>query len=347
MAKNREFLMLAHKYDPKRTVGGWWASEKLDGMRAYWDGGVTRGTPKQLVPWANHDKDERYVEPPICTGLWSRYGNVIHAPDWWLDKLPFAPLDGELYIPEFRQELMKIVKKIDGSGDWSNVKFYVFDSPPFEMVLGDGRIYNNSYKKIFENVDLPDTSELEYVPKPTYTLRDRYRHMSRYGNEIVIPHDQVQLAYDQKHAEQMIAEMTHQIVGQGGEGLIIRDPDTWYECKRVHSLLKVKPTDDMEGTIVGYTSGRKTDLGSKHLGRMGALIVMLPSGKLMELSGFTDAEREFACDECANYAADHPGEQMPQWVTNPHFPIGRVVTFKFRGFTADGIPQEARYMRDA
>ena len=133
MAK-REFLMLAHTYKPKKYgVGGWFLSEKLDGMRAYWDGGISRGILKSDVPWANTAKDERYIEPPIATGLWSRYGNVIHAPDWWLDKLPAIPLDGELYIPEARQRLMSIVKDTTPGTGWQDVKYYVFDMPAYDQ----------------------------------------------------------------------------------------------------------------------------------------------------------------------------------------------------------------------
>jgi ATP-dependent DNA ligase len=41
MAK-REFLMLAHKHEGQNILG-WLYSEKLDGMRCFWDGGITRG----------------------------------------------------------------------------------------------------------------------------------------------------------------------------------------------------------------------------------------------------------------------------------------------------------------
>jgi len=68
---NREFLMLAQVYDPKKhAIGGWRVSEKKDGERCWWDGGITRGIPKSRVPWANTKKDARYRTAPIATGLW-------------------------------------------------------------------------------------------------------------------------------------------------------------------------------------------------------------------------------------------------------------------------------------
>jgi ATP-dependent DNA ligase len=110
--------------------------------------------------------------------------------------------------------------------------------------------------------------------------------------------------------------------------------------------LKIKPHDDAEATVIGYTSGRETDKGSKLLGLMGALIVEF-NGKRMELSGFTDQERQFSSAEAASFAASNPGSECPDWITNTNFPRGSQVTFKYRGLTKEGIPQEARYFRKA
>src|SRR5690606_38659901 len=122
-----EFLMLAHTYDAsKHMITGWMASEKLDGNRCMWDGGITRGMKKFNVPWANTDKDDRYVKQQYATGLWSRYGNVIHAPDEWLDQLPKILLDGELDCGN-RQTLVSIIKKLNPDPEeWKRVKFKVF-----------------------------------------------------------------------------------------------------------------------------------------------------------------------------------------------------------------------------
>jgi hypothetical protein len=69
----REFLQLANKFDEhKHNVNGWMMSEKLDGMRCIWDGGITRGMMAAQVPWANIEKDGRYRNAPTATGLWSR-----------------------------------------------------------------------------------------------------------------------------------------------------------------------------------------------------------------------------------------------------------------------------------
>jgi DNA ligase-1 len=93
----------------KTDPTGWWMSEKLDGMRALWDG---EGT------------------------LFSRAGNAIHAPKSASDTLPRGvPLDGELWLGRGRfQECMSVVRshrEIDE--EWRDIRYLVFDSPGPEV----------------------------------------------------------------------------------------------------------------------------------------------------------------------------------------------------------------------
>ena len=62
--------MLADKYTEKMDPTAWWLSEKLDGVRAYWDG----------------------------SDFYSRNGNHFPAPAWFKAGLPPTPLDGELWM---------------------------------------------------------------------------------------------------------------------------------------------------------------------------------------------------------------------------------------------------------
>src|SRR4051794_10682962 len=105
-------LLLAETWDAAADLSGWWMSEKLDGVRAYWDG-------KQFI---------------------SRLGNVFHAPDWFAAGLPDVPLDGELWIARKAfQRTVSIVRRQDKTDLWREVKFLVFDAParkdPFERRL--------------------------------------------------------------------------------------------------------------------------------------------------------------------------------------------------------------------
>jgi len=95
-------LLLAEKWDNERDLRGWWMSEKLDGVRAYWDG-------------------KRFL---------SRLGNVFHAPDWFSAGLPTVPLDGELWIDRKKfQRTVSVVRRQDKSDHWKEVRYVLFDAP--------------------------------------------------------------------------------------------------------------------------------------------------------------------------------------------------------------------------
>jgi len=385
----REFLMLAHKLDfAKFCVGGAYYSEKLDGKRAFWDGGVTRGIPKSEVPWANHAKDERYIDPPIATGLWSRYGNVIHAPDWWLDALPVMPLDGELYpnvadhTKEHRQDLMsKISKLVPVDSEWAEVALHAYGIPNYAEVFREGQVRNPNYEHLFTIQDevwmlraVDDfDKDWDYWPKSHKRLsfeQEEYLLIGKLANcnpKIVKTHEQCLLPYSTFDAIAVLEQKLLDVVAEGGEGLIVRAGIPHWQPTRSHHMLKLKPCDDAEGIVVGYTTGRETNRGSKLLGMMGALILEIEGGKRLELSGFTDEERRLHAikqvptpftDGCGlqefdpptpfaafDWASEHPGEEVPDWIEAIKFPRGTVVTFKYRGKSKDGIPQEARYDR--
>ena len=102
-AKTAPPLLLAHAWDNERDLAGWWMSEKLDGVRAYWD-----GKGKFL----------------------SHQGNRFFAPDWFTKGLPRIPLDGELWMDRKRfQQTVSIVRRQDGGEQWRGVKYVVFDAP--------------------------------------------------------------------------------------------------------------------------------------------------------------------------------------------------------------------------
>jgi DNA ligase 1 len=373
MAK-RHFLMLAHEYKPaKHGIGGWLMSEKMDGQRAFWDGGVSRGILKSDVPWANTGKDERYNTPPIATGLWSRYGNVIHAPECVLDNLPAIPLDGELWggrrMP--RQELRKIISTREPDEfQWShNVRFNVFDSPMFSAIFEPGYI-NESNMKVRINAGAmmwADVRSRDMGLPPLGNVEVPFMSMGHYLRRKCVACgfinvvEQEVLPFTTTEAREVVNRKLEEVSDAGGEGLILRSPYSVWLPERSHSMVKVKKLDDAEGTVVGYTTGRETDKGSKLLGLMGALIVRLEGGQLLELSGFTDQERVLSTvaskpnavglsmvadtGGARVWAMVHPGVVCPEWIDNPTFPVGTAVTFRYRGKSTDGIPQEARYWR--
>ena len=96
-------LMHAKLWQASQDPSGYWVSEKLDGVRALWDGRTLR----------------------------FRSGLPIAAPDWFTVALPKTALDGELWLGRGRfNELSGIVRRqLPVDADWRAVKYLVFDLP--------------------------------------------------------------------------------------------------------------------------------------------------------------------------------------------------------------------------
>jgi DNA ligase-1 len=363
MSDRREFVMLAHPYKSKKhNIKGWLASEKMDGIRALWDGGISRGLYKSEVPWANTDKDERYIEEPVATGLWTRYGNVLHAPDWFLDQLPDYPLDGEMFADRKSWQLLSstIKRLVPDHNAWRRVSYNVFEVPPYQQIFATGLVNNPNYIKQFDLQELMNWARDRFKVQPRFldfATVTKFLHQEYGAGQFENIRPVVQTLVE---SEQQMDELFNEVLDLGGEGLIIRNPKSYWEPKRSHQQVKIKADEDDEGTVTGYIWGRETDKGSKLLGMMGALILDY-HGKRFELSGFTNPEREMTFHPAprtdpewykspSGIAAAQEGELFPgkdvsrDWF-NPSFPIGTRVTFKYRELSDDGIPKEGRYHR--
>jgi DNA ligase-1 len=102
-------LTLANVYQKGMPLDGYWVSEKLDGVRAYWTG-------------------ERFP---------SRGGHEYRAPDWFTKGFPAHPLDGELWMGRGRfAELSGAVRQVvPDDDDWRRIRFMVFDFPDQEATF--------------------------------------------------------------------------------------------------------------------------------------------------------------------------------------------------------------------
>lgn len=96
-------LPLANVYEQGQPLEGYWISEKLDGVRALWDG-------------------RRFL---------SRSGYEYRAPAWFTERFPDHALDGELWMGRGRfAELSGAVRKsVPDDSEWQQVRFMVFDMP--------------------------------------------------------------------------------------------------------------------------------------------------------------------------------------------------------------------------
>lgn len=361
----REFLQLAHKYSPEKPpragydFAGWFLSEKLDGQRCFWDGGMTRGKKTTDVPWASvldpkKPGQRKKKIRPIATGLWSRYGNPIMAPDWFLNGLPCLPMDGELFAGRgnFQTTMSAVRKDSPIDSEWKGIQYAVYSSPSLDMIFRDGEIKNSNFHCKIEYGDIHDWVRdalhgdyRQVLPGTTFEgelalLSDALDDQT----DFAYLHQQIKLPNDHNAAVVAIEDHLYRILGLGGEGIIIRDGQATWQPKRMHTILKYKPHEDDEGTLVGFTSGRETDKGSKLLGMIGALVLDY-KGKRLELAGLTNEERLFATEEEAEFARRSPGDQMPSGTQGAHFTVGETVQFKYRELSDEGVPKEARYFR--
>jgi DNA ligase-1 len=218
-------LLLAETWDLTTDPSGWWLSEKLDGVRAFWDG----------------------------RQLWSRLGNLFHAPDWFLAGLPDVPLDGELWLGRKKfQRTVSIVRRQDKSDHWKEIRYVVFDAPRLE--------------KDFE-------TRLDFVRE---CLRES-------KSDYALAHEHQRC----RGLDHLRGELTR-LEALGAEGLMMRRPGSRYESGRSATLLKVKSFHDAEARVLQHLEG-----AGRHKGRLGALLVELPDGTKFSVgTGFSDAERE-------------------------------------------------------
>ena len=107
-----------------------------------------------------------------------------------------------------------------------------------------------------------------------------------------------------------------EIEAGGGEGVMLRDPQAAYQGGRSDQLLKLKSEQDGECTVTAHHAGK-----GKYRGKLGALSCRNEYGEFRIGSGFSDTDR------------GHPP------------PIGTVITYRYRGFTARGVPRFPSYVR--
>jgi hypothetical protein len=256
-------------------------------------------------------------------------------------------LDGELWSKLYRQDIASIIKKLTpNSIEWEKIQFHVFDIPAAGEIFKSRKISGTNFTKYINSVECQDFygsyyNSLFWVASSTTTLRQAYFKISEIENYFLARVTQFELDYSTTLAEKQLQVQLERVVEHGGEGLIIRNPESCWRAVRTHSMLKYKKLDDAEGILIGYVSGRETDLGSKHLGKIGALVILY-KGQRLELSGLTDEERELSD---STWAETNPGKEVPNHIEAKHFERGQSISFKYRGLSKTGIPQEARYWR--
>lgn len=214
--------------------------------------------------------------------LLSRQGHVYAAPDWFTAGFPALPMDGELWLGRGQFEaLASIVRQQQPHDGWREVRFMVFDLP------ASGGDVTHRFIQLEQTLSAAGVPWLQAVPQ--WRVVD----------------------------EAQLLEQLEAVVANGGEGLMLRRGTASHHSGRSDDLLKLKPKDDAEATVIAYLPGK-----GKYTGMMGALLVETPTGLRFRIgSGFSDAERR-----------DPP-------------PLGSLITYQYSGLTRHGVPRFARYLR--
>ena len=248
-------LLLAGVEQGQSDVAAYLISEKLDGVRAFWDG----------------------------QGLRTRNGNSINAPAWFVEHFPAQPLDGELWIGrgQFDRLSATVRRQTPDEIEWRQVRYLVFE-----------------------------------LPQASGAFRERVRTMRSMIAEANVPWlqavEQLEIK-DRKALKQKFDE----ILGAGGEGIMLHRADALYTTGRSDVLLKMKPWNDAEATVIAHQPGK-----GKYTGMLGALRVRTAEGVEFVLgTGLSEADR-----------------------CNPPS-IGTVITFRYRELTRRGLPRFASFHR--
>lgn len=96
-------VLLANNWNERLDPSAYWVSEKLDGVRAIWDGGH----------------------------LHTRNGNLIHAPAWFIENFPKQSLDGELWMGRKRFADVSGAVRQHTPNDtlWRQIHYRIFELP--------------------------------------------------------------------------------------------------------------------------------------------------------------------------------------------------------------------------
>ena len=274
-AKKAKFELLKLSEYKGQNVGGWLASEKLDGVRAYWDG----------------------------RNLLSRNGKILAAPGAWSAHFPPFALDGELYTArgEFEKIQSIVMDKMPSATAWSEVKFYVFDVPE----AGGGLLERLSELEKFIAKNPQAGQNLKIIKQ--IKVKDNVEFEA----------------------------FAKQIVANGGEGAVVREPSTPYERKRSKNALKYKKFKDAECEVTAINAGT-----GKYAGLMGSVTCKALSAAVSNSDEQNDELLQPASGvkfKIGSGFSDRDRANPPK--------IGSIITYKYQNLTAKGVPRFPVFLR--
>jgi DNA ligase-1 len=267
---------------PKRKSQSQSKPDKLDSVF----GGVMLAKEfdnQDVRGWFLSEKYDGYRAVWDGRRMLSRNGNEFVIPDFFRRMLPKeTSLDGELWFGRGKfQNCGVFKKKVPKDSEWKDVKYMVFDTPLSKNPFEERYAVLRSLNIWNETIKLVEQVRVQ-------GRDDIDRHFKR-------------------------------IVEGGGEGVMLRKPDSLYINGRSEHLLKMKEIMDSECEVIGY---KMSETGPGILGSFDCRDVK--TNQEFNLSGMTHEIRR-------NFKTTHP--------------FGTLITYKYRGLTKDRKPRQPTYLR--
>ena len=153
-------ILLANVYREQIDVSRYLASEKLDGVRAIWDGQVLR----------------------------FRSGKAINAPGWFLAGLPKQALDGELWIARGQFERVSgiVRREVPDDAAWRDVRYMIFELPGAPGPFSERA---EQIRHLVHQANVPWLFEIrQFFPVDRSNLKKRLDEVVRAGGEGLMLH---------------------------------------------------------------------------------------------------------------------------------------------------------------
>ena len=217
-------------------------------------------------------------------------------------------LDGEVMSDDF-QALMKQVYRKSGA-ETDDAYLALFDILPLKE-------FNNGKSKL-----------------NTLDRKKQLDQLSQTFENCIKLVDYAILNFDDEKDNQKFSKMNKEALDKGYEGLMIKPSENYYESKRSHAWLKIKPFIEVTLKIVSIQEGT-----GKHSGKLGAFKVEgTDDGKFFSLSvgsGLTDDDRDKfwkSKEKLIGMLVEIRADAITQSIEGEHYSL-RFPRFKsFRGF---------------
>jgi DNA ligase-1 len=200
-------------------------------------------------------------------------------------------LDGEIMSSSFQDLMTQVHRKSDVKANDAILNLFdVIPLADFEQGFWDKR--------------QEDRSAMVYYWHKTY--KDMLPNVAVVGHELV--------DLDTPEGQVRYKEINAKAIAGGYEGIMLKDPEAPYECKRSVAWLKLKPFIEVSLTVVTTEEGT-----GKNIGKLGALVCEgVDDGKDIRVnvgSGLTDEQRDGFWkfkDDCVGMVAEVRADAITQ-----------------------------------